>query len=148
MTEHHCGEKIVPCSKGLFMGIRARDTRLVFRVHRGRLLVVPTGRRLGMMRHGSIDWLALFISLISVIFLVSGATWCVSPKSFVKAHRGLFPKNPVSTARWESGVCSISGRVCGAMFRLLCNLHPLSVVDRRVSLDHRLVLAGMPPRED
>jgi hypothetical protein len=37
--------------------------------------------------------------------------------SFVKAHRALFPKNPVSsTAKWESVVCSISGRMVGAMF--------------------------------
>jgi hypothetical protein len=44
-----------------------------------------------MMRHGSIDWFALLISLIMLIFLVSGATWCISPVSFVKAHRTLFP---------------------------------------------------------
>lgn len=70
-----------------------------------------------MMRHGSIDWFALLISLTMLIFLVSGATWCISPVSFVKAHRILFPKNPVSsTAKWESAVCSISGRVVGAMF--------------------------------
>lgn len=70
-----------------------------------------------MMRHDSINWLALYISLISLIFLVSGATWCVSPRSFVKIHRALFPKNPISnTASWESGVCSLSGRVVGAMF--------------------------------
>ena len=70
-----------------------------------------------MMRHGSIDWFALFITLIMLIFLVSGAAWCISPVSFVKAHRALFPKNPVfSTAKWESAVCSISGRVVGAMF--------------------------------
>jgi uncharacterized membrane protein len=70
-----------------------------------------------MMRNGSINWLALFISLISLIFIVSGVTWSVSPKSFVKAHRALFPKNPFSnTASWESGVCSISGRLVGAMF--------------------------------
>jgi uncharacterized membrane protein len=69
------------------------------------------------MRHGSINWLALYISLISVFFLVSGVIWSVSPKSFVKVHRTLFPKNPVSTtARWESGVSSISGRMVGAMF--------------------------------
>ena len=36
------------------------------------------------MKHGSIDWLTLLISLNSLIFIVSGATWCVSPKSFVK----------------------------------------------------------------
>jgi hypothetical protein len=70
-----------------------------------------------MMRHGSIDWLALLISLNSFIFLVLGVTWCVSPKSFVKVHRTLFPKNPVSTtARWKSGVSSNSGRMVGAMF--------------------------------
>ena len=69
------------------------------------------------MRHGSIDWLALYISLVSLMLLVSGATWCVSPTSFVKAHRALFPKNPFSnTASWESRVCSISGRMVGAMF--------------------------------
>jgi hypothetical protein len=69
------------------------------------------------MRHGSINWFAVYGSLIMLIFLVSGATWCISPGSFVKAHRALFPKNPVSsTAKWESAVCSISGRVVGAMF--------------------------------
>lgn len=68
------------------------------------------------MGYGSIGWLGLLISLNSLIFIVSGATWCVSPKSFVKVHRTLFPKNPVSTtASWESRVCSISGRVVGAM---------------------------------
>ena len=69
------------------------------------------------MKLGSINWVGLLISLTSLIFIVSGVTWCLSPKSFVKVHRAIFPKNPVSiTARWESGVCSISGRVCGAMF--------------------------------
>jgi hypothetical protein len=68
------------------------------------------------MKHCS-DWLTLLISLNSLIFIVSGATWCVSPKSFVKVHRTLFPKNPVSNpARWEPGVSSISGRVVAAMF--------------------------------
>lgn len=70
-----------------------------------------------MMRSGSINWLSLLISLISLIFIVAGATWCVSPRSFVNVHRALFPKNPISnTARWESGICSISGRMVGAMF--------------------------------
>jgi hypothetical protein len=70
-----------------------------------------------MMRHGAIDWLALYISLILVMFLVSGATWCVSPTSFVKAHRILFAKNPfINTVSWESRVCSRPGRLVGAMF--------------------------------
>lgn len=61
--------------------------------------------------------LALCISLILLIFVVSGATWCISPMSFVKAHRVLFPKNPFSsTTKWESAVCSISGRTVGALF--------------------------------
>jgi len=69
------------------------------------------------MRHGSIDWFALLISLIMLIFIFSGATWCVSPKSFVKVHRTIFPRSAISnTAKWESEVCSISGRVRGAVF--------------------------------
>jgi hypothetical protein len=69
-----------------------------------------------MMRPGSIDWLKLYISLVSVMSLVSGATWCVSPKSFVKAHRTLTFRDKVfRTKWWGSGVCSVSGRVCGAM---------------------------------
>ena len=70
-----------------------------------------------MMRHGSTDWFALLMTVIMLIFLVSGAAWCIWPASFVKAHRALFPKNPLSdTVKWESAVCSISGRVVGAMF--------------------------------
>jgi uncharacterized membrane protein len=70
-----------------------------------------------MMRHGSIDWLSLLISLISLIFIISGVTWCVSPTTFVKLHRTLFPRNPLSnTASWESRVTSISGRMVGALF--------------------------------
>lgn len=69
------------------------------------------------MKHGPIDWLALLMTLISLIFIFSGATWCVSPKSFVKVHRAIFPRSAISnTASWEAEVCSISGRVRGAMF--------------------------------
>ena len=69
------------------------------------------------MKHGPIDRLALLIAFISLTFISSGATWCVSPKSFVKAHRALFPRSAISnTATWESDVCSISGRVRGAVF--------------------------------
>ncbi len=61
------------------------------------------------MRHGSINWFAVYGSLIMLIFLVSGATWCISPGSFVKAHRALFPKNPVSsTEKWEPGTKYLS----------------------------------------
>lgn len=70
-----------------------------------------------MMRHGSINWFAVYGSLVMLIFLVAGAIWCVSPVSFVKAHRILFPRNPVTnTTKWESAVCSLSGRLVGAMF--------------------------------
>jgi hypothetical protein len=69
------------------------------------------------MKHGPIDWLALLMTLISVIFIFSGATWCVSPKSFVKVHRAIFPRSAISnTTTWESDVCSIAGRVRGAVF--------------------------------
>ena len=95
------------------------------------------------MKHGPIDWLALLMTLISLIFILSGATWCVSPKSFVKVHRTLFPKTPDSTtASWESRVCSISGRVVGAIVRLLRNLHALSGVDGRVSLGRASIPTG------
>jgi hypothetical protein len=69
------------------------------------------------MKHGLIDWLALLMTLVSLIFIFSGATWCVSPKSFVKVHRAIFPRSAISnTASWESQVCSISVRARGAVF--------------------------------
>lgn len=97
-----------------------RNTRLVFQVRLGLSLTRGANTQAakgGMMRHRSIIWFAVYGSLIMLIFLVSGVTWCISPMSFVKAHRILFPRNPVSnTAKWELAVCSISGRLVGAMF--------------------------------
>ncbi len=70
----------------------------------------------GTMRHVSIDWLVLYISLIAAIMLVSGIIWCVSPMRFVNGYRALIFRNKVTSAKWwESAVCSKSGRVCGAL---------------------------------
>jgi hypothetical protein len=69
-----------------------------------------------MTRHGSIDWLALYISLIAAIMLVFGIVWSVSPMRFVNGYRALIFRDKVTRARWwESAVCSNSGRVVGAM---------------------------------
>ena len=68
------------------------------------------------MRHGSIDWLALYISLIAAIMLVFGIVWSVSPMRFVNGYRALIFRDKVTRTRWwESAVCSNSGRVVGAM---------------------------------
>ena len=81
-----------------------------------------------MTRHGSIDWLALYISLIAAIMLVFGIVWSVSPMRFVNGYRALIFRDKVTRAKWwESAVCSISGRVVGAMiacfaFFILCQL--------------------------
>jgi hypothetical protein len=70
----------------------------------------------GMMRHGPIDWLGLYISLIAAIMLVTGIIWCVSPMRFVNGYRVLIFRDKITRAKWwESAVCSNSGRVCGAM---------------------------------
>jgi hypothetical protein len=69
-----------------------------------------------MMRHESIDWLALYISLIAAIMLVFGIVWSVSPMRLVNSYRALIFRDKVTRARWwESAVCSNSGRVVGAM---------------------------------
>ena len=69
-----------------------------------------------MIRNGSIDWVALYMSLVATIMFVLGITWCISPKNFVKAHRALIFRDKVTRAKWwESAVCSIFGRVVGAM---------------------------------
>jgi hypothetical protein len=69
-----------------------------------------------MMRHGSIDCLALYISLIAAIMLVFGIVWSVSPMRFVNGYRALIFRDKVTRARWwESAVCSNFGRVVGAM---------------------------------
>ena len=69
-----------------------------------------------MIGYGTIDWWPIYMSLIATIMLVLGATWCISPKGFVKAHRALIFRNKVTGAKWwESAVCSNSGRACGAM---------------------------------
>ena len=69
-----------------------------------------------MIRHGTIDWLTLYLWLMAAIMLGSGATWCVSPKSFVKAYRALIFRDKITTLKWwESAVYSKSGRVGGAM---------------------------------
>jgi hypothetical protein len=53
---------------------------------------------------------------MAMIMLLLGSTWCISPKTFVKAHRAMIFRDKVTRAKWwESGVCSNSGRVCGAM---------------------------------
>ena len=68
------------------------------------------------MRHGSIDWLTLYISLIAAIMLVSGIAWSVSPMRFLNGYRALIFRDKVTRAKWwESAVCSNSGRVVGAM---------------------------------
>jgi hypothetical protein len=70
-----------------------------------------------MIKHSPFSWFAVYPSLIMIIFLVSGVCWCVSPRSFVRAHRFFFPENRfLNTERWESQVCSVSGRAVGAMF--------------------------------
>jgi hypothetical protein len=69
-----------------------------------------------MIRNGSIDWVALYMSLVATIMFVLGITWCISPKNFVKAHRALIFRDKVTRAKWwESAVYSNSGRACGAM---------------------------------
>ena len=49
-----------------------------------------------MMRHGSIDWLALYLSLIAAIMLVSGIVWSVSPMRFVNGYRALIFRDKVA----------------------------------------------------
>ena len=68
------------------------------------------------MRHWTIHWLALYISVIAAIMLVSGIVWSVSPMRFVNGYRALIFRDKVTRAKWwESAVCSISGRVIGAV---------------------------------
>ena len=68
------------------------------------------------MRQRSTDWLALYISLIAAMMLVSGIVWSISPRCFISGYRALIFRDKVTRAKWwESAVCSISGRALGAM---------------------------------
>ena len=101
------------------------------------------------MRHGSIDWLALYISLIAAIMLVFGIVWSVSPMHFVNGYRALIFRDKVTRAKWW-GICGLQYfRSCGRRYgRLLRSLHPLSVVDGRVSLDRAVTPASVPPESN
>ena len=69
-----------------------------------------------MTKLGFIVRLAL-LTLVGLTILVVGITLCVSPQKYVKIHRTLSPKDPIAnTAWWESEVCSIGGRIFGALF--------------------------------
>ena len=68
-----------------------------------------------MTKLGFIAWLALG-TLAGLLFLIHGVIWCVSPQTYVRVHRALFPKHPITNAaRWESSICCIEGRISGAV---------------------------------
>ena len=78
--------------------------------------------------------------------LVFGIVWSVSPMRFVNGYRALIFRDKVTRAKWW-GICGLQYfRSCGRRYgRLLRSLHPLSVVDGRVSLDRAVTPASVPP---
>jgi hypothetical protein len=81
--------------------------------------------------------------------LVFRIVWSVSPMRFVNGYRALIFRDKVTRAKWW-GICGLQYfRSCGRRYgRLLRSLHPLSVVDGRVSLDRAVTPASVPPESN